>query len=157
MNRKAWIAFVVVQAFGELGPSWAGIRIKSALGPALCVTDMVLMIPGRLLASGDLRYGEATLERRPNAGNDDRGYPPDRSSDEPTCLTSVRPRAAFVASAPVDGFHSQLEPARRTRQRPVGASVGLGRRMGVLWRAAQFPPGNFEKTKHILASQRRKA
>ena len=49
MSRKAWIAFVVVQLFGELGP-WAGLRMKSSLGPALWVTGMVVMMPGRLLA-----------------------------------------------------------------------------------------------------------
>lgn len=49
MNRKAWMAFVVVQVFGELGP-WAGLRMKSSLGPALWVTGMVVMMPGRLLA-----------------------------------------------------------------------------------------------------------
>jgi len=49
MNRKAWIAFVVVQFFGELGP-WAGLRMKSALGPVLSVAGIVIMMPGRLLA-----------------------------------------------------------------------------------------------------------
>jgi hypothetical protein len=34
MNRKVWVAFVLVQLFGDLGP-WAGLRMKSALGPAL--------------------------------------------------------------------------------------------------------------------------
>lgn len=49
MSRKTWIAFVVVQFFGELGP-WAGLRMKSALGPALWVVGIVVMMPGRLLA-----------------------------------------------------------------------------------------------------------
>lgn len=49
MSRKAWVAFAAVQLFGELGP-WAGLRMKSALGPALWVTGMVAMMPGRLLA-----------------------------------------------------------------------------------------------------------
>lgn len=49
MSRKAWIIFVAVQLFGELGP-WAGLRMKSSLGPALWVTGMVVMMPGRLLA-----------------------------------------------------------------------------------------------------------
>jgi hypothetical protein len=49
MNRKAWIAFVVVQLFGELGP-WAGLHIKSSIGPALWVAGVVVMMPGRLLA-----------------------------------------------------------------------------------------------------------
>lgn len=49
MSRKAWIVFVVVQLFGELGP-WAGVRMKSSLGPALWVAGMVVMMPGRLLA-----------------------------------------------------------------------------------------------------------
>jgi len=49
MNRKAWIVFVAVQLFGELGP-WGGLHMKSALGPALWVTGIVIMMPGRLLA-----------------------------------------------------------------------------------------------------------
>lgn len=49
MSRKAWIVFIIVQLFGELGP-WAGLRMKSSLGPALWVTGMVAMMPGRLLA-----------------------------------------------------------------------------------------------------------
>jgi hypothetical protein len=49
MNRKAWVVFVVVQVFGEVGP-WAGLHMKSAVGPALWVAGMVLMMPGRLLA-----------------------------------------------------------------------------------------------------------
>lgn len=48
MGRKAWITFALVQFFGELGP-WAGLRIKSALGPALWLAGMVVMMPGRLL------------------------------------------------------------------------------------------------------------
>src|SRR5579859_4679119 len=48
MGRKAWVTFALVQFFGELGP-WAGLRIKSALGPALWVAGMVVMMPGRLL------------------------------------------------------------------------------------------------------------
>jgi hypothetical protein len=34
MNRKTWRVFVLIQFFGELG-LWAGLRMKSALGPAL--------------------------------------------------------------------------------------------------------------------------
>src|ERR1700678_3831108 len=49
MSRKAWIAFAVVQLFGELGP-WVGLRMKSSLGPTLWVTGMIIMMPGRLLA-----------------------------------------------------------------------------------------------------------
>jgi len=49
MSRKTWIVFVVVQLFGELGP-WAGLHMKSALGPALWFTGIVVMMPGRLLA-----------------------------------------------------------------------------------------------------------
>lgn len=49
MSRKAWIVFVVVQLFGELGP-WGGLHMKSALGPALWVIGIVIMMPGRLLA-----------------------------------------------------------------------------------------------------------
>ena len=49
MSRKAWVVFVVVQLFGDLGP-WAGLRMKSSLGPALWVAGMVVMMPGRLLA-----------------------------------------------------------------------------------------------------------
>ena len=49
MKRKAWIVFVMVQLFGELGP-WAGLHMKSALGPALWVIGIVIMMPGRLLA-----------------------------------------------------------------------------------------------------------
>ena len=49
MNRKAWIAFVIVQVFGELGP-WVGLHLKSSLGPALWVTGIVVMMPGRFLA-----------------------------------------------------------------------------------------------------------
>lgn len=49
MNRKAWIVFIVVQLFGELGP-WAGLHLKSSLGPALWLTGVVVMMPGRLLA-----------------------------------------------------------------------------------------------------------
>ena len=49
MSRKAWIVFAVVQLFGELGP-WAGVRMKSSIGPALWVAGMVVMMPGRLLA-----------------------------------------------------------------------------------------------------------
>jgi len=49
VNRKGWIVFVVVQAFGELGP-WAGLHMTSALGPALWFTGIVIMMPGRLLA-----------------------------------------------------------------------------------------------------------
>ena len=49
MGRTAWIIFALVQFFGELGP-WAGLRIKSALGPALWVAGMVAMMPGRLLS-----------------------------------------------------------------------------------------------------------
>ena len=48
MGRKAWIIFGFVQLCGELGP-WAGLRLKSAVGPALWVAGMVAMIPGRLL------------------------------------------------------------------------------------------------------------
>ena len=48
MTRKAWIAFIVVQFFGELGP-WAGLHMKSSLGPALWVIGMAVMMPGRLL------------------------------------------------------------------------------------------------------------
>jgi hypothetical protein len=49
MSRKAWVAFVLVQLFGDLGP-WAGLRMKSSLGPALWVAGIVVMMPGRLLA-----------------------------------------------------------------------------------------------------------
>ena len=49
MSRKGWAAFVLVQLFGELGP-WAGLHMKSALGPALWFTGVVVMMPGRLLA-----------------------------------------------------------------------------------------------------------
>jgi hypothetical protein len=49
MNRKAWIAFVVVQFFGEFGP-WGGLHMKSSLGPVLWVTGWAVMMPGRLLA-----------------------------------------------------------------------------------------------------------
>jgi hypothetical protein len=49
MNRKAWVLFAVVQLFGELGP-WAGLRMKSAIGPALWFAGIVVMMPGRLLA-----------------------------------------------------------------------------------------------------------
>lgn len=49
MSRKAWVVFVLVQLFGDVGP-WAGLRMKSALGPALWVAGMVVMLPGRLLA-----------------------------------------------------------------------------------------------------------
>lgn len=49
MHRKAWIAFVIVQFFGELGP-WVGLHLKSSLGPALWVAGFVVMMPGRLLA-----------------------------------------------------------------------------------------------------------
>jgi hypothetical protein len=49
MSRKAWVVFFVVQIFGDLGP-WAGLRMKSSLGPALWVAGMVVMMPGRLLA-----------------------------------------------------------------------------------------------------------
>jgi hypothetical protein len=48
MNRKAWIAFIVVQLLGELSP-WAGLHLKSSLGPALWVVGMAVMMPGRLL------------------------------------------------------------------------------------------------------------
>ena len=48
MSRKAWIVFVLVQLFGELGP-WAGLHMKSALGPALWFAGVVMM-PGRALA-----------------------------------------------------------------------------------------------------------
>lgn len=48
MSRKVWIIFALVQLFGELGP-WAGLRMKSAIGPALWVCGMILMMPGRLL------------------------------------------------------------------------------------------------------------
>ena len=47
MNRKAWIAFVIVQFFGELGP-WLGLHMKSSLGPPLWVIGIVVMMPGRL-------------------------------------------------------------------------------------------------------------
>lgn len=43
------MAFVLVQVFGDLGP-WAGLRMKSALGPALWVAGMVVMLPGRLVS-----------------------------------------------------------------------------------------------------------
>jgi hypothetical protein len=49
MSRKAWVVFVLVQLFGELGP-WAGLHMKSALGPALWVAGMVAMMPGRALS-----------------------------------------------------------------------------------------------------------
>lgn len=49
MSRKAWFAFVLVQLFGELGP-WAGLHMKSAIGPALWFAGIVVMMPGRLLA-----------------------------------------------------------------------------------------------------------
>jgi len=49
MGRLAWTAFVLVQVFGELGP-WAGLHMKSALGPALWFAGIVVMMPGRLLA-----------------------------------------------------------------------------------------------------------
>ena|SRR5438874_727206 len=49
MSRKAWVAFVLVQVFGELGP-WAGLHMKSAIGPALWLAGIVVMMPGRLLA-----------------------------------------------------------------------------------------------------------
>ena len=49
MSRKAWVTFVAVQLFGELGP-WAGLHIKFALGPALWFAGMVVMMPGRALA-----------------------------------------------------------------------------------------------------------
>jgi hypothetical protein len=42
------MVFVVVHLFGELGP-WAGLHMKSALGPALWFTGIVVMMPGRLL------------------------------------------------------------------------------------------------------------
>ncbi len=49
MSRKAWVVFVVVQVFGDVGP-WAGLRMKSALGPALWVAGMVVTLPGRLVS-----------------------------------------------------------------------------------------------------------
>ena len=49
MSRRAWVAFVLVQLFGELGP-WAGLHMKSAIGPALWFAGIVVMMPGRLLA-----------------------------------------------------------------------------------------------------------
>jgi hypothetical protein len=49
MNRKAWVAFVLVQLFGDLGP-WAGLRMKSALGPALWFAGIIIMMPGRLVS-----------------------------------------------------------------------------------------------------------
>src|SRR5262249_54207732 len=49
VNRKAWVAFVLVQLFGELGP-WAGLHMKSALGPDLWFAGIIIMMPGRLLA-----------------------------------------------------------------------------------------------------------
>ena len=49
MGRLAWKVFVLVQLFGELGP-WAGLHMKSALGPALWFAGIVIMMPGRLLA-----------------------------------------------------------------------------------------------------------
>jgi hypothetical protein len=48
MDRKAWLFFAVVQLFGEVGP-WAGLHMKSSLGPALWVIGFVVMLPGRLL------------------------------------------------------------------------------------------------------------
>ena len=48
MTRKAWIAFILAQLFGEVG-AWAGLHMKSALGPALWVVGMAVMMPGRLL------------------------------------------------------------------------------------------------------------
>jgi hypothetical protein len=61
MNRKAWIAFVVVQIFGELGP-WAGLRMKSSFGAVLWVIGIVVMMPGRLLS---LFITEKTLWNAP--------------------------------------------------------------------------------------------
>lgn len=49
MNRKAWLVFVVVQLFGELGP-WAGLHMKSSLGPVLWGIGFAAMMPGRLLS-----------------------------------------------------------------------------------------------------------
>jgi len=49
MSRKAWIVFVLVQVFGELGP-WAGLHMKSALGPDLWFAGIIIMMPGRALA-----------------------------------------------------------------------------------------------------------
>jgi hypothetical protein len=46
MNRKAWVAFVLVQLFGELGP-WVGLHMKAALGPDLWFAGIVIMMPGR--------------------------------------------------------------------------------------------------------------
>jgi hypothetical protein len=49
MSRKAWAVFVLVQVFGDVGP-WAGLRMKSALGPALWVAGILIMMPGRLVS-----------------------------------------------------------------------------------------------------------
>jgi hypothetical protein len=49
MSRKAWVVFVLVQLFGDLGP-WAGLRMKSALGPALWFAGIIIMMPGRAVS-----------------------------------------------------------------------------------------------------------
>jgi hypothetical protein len=55
MIRQVGIAFVLVQLFGELGP-WAGLRMKSALGPALWVMGMVVITNPRVpIACPELR------------------------------------------------------------------------------------------------------
>ena len=51
MSRKAWFAFVLVQLFGDLGP-WAGLRMKSALGPALWFAGIIIMMPENLGTEG---------------------------------------------------------------------------------------------------------
>src|SRR5579871_6445258 len=48
MARNAWIAFIVVQLFGELGP-WAGLHMKFSFGSALWVIGIAVMMPGRIL------------------------------------------------------------------------------------------------------------
>jgi hypothetical protein len=48
MSRKAWVVFVTVQVFGDVGP-WAGLRMKSALGLALWVAGILIMMPRRVL------------------------------------------------------------------------------------------------------------
>ena len=66
MNRKAWIAFVVVQFFGEFGP-WGGLHMKSSLGPVLWVTGWAVMMPGRtpgMMAPDFFRLSAVSRESR---------------------------------------------------------------------------------------------
>jgi hypothetical protein len=47
MNRRGWLIFLVVQTVGEIC-AWTAGHFLSAVGPALWIIGMLLLLPGDL-------------------------------------------------------------------------------------------------------------